>query len=27
LLHSGVTDIQSIKSALRADGIPVRIAA
>jgi cyclase len=27
LLHSGVTDIQSIKSALRADGISVRIAA
>ena len=27
LLHSGVTDIQSIKSALRADGIAVRIAA
>ena len=27
LLHSGVTDIQSIKSALRADGILVRMAA
>ena len=27
LLHSGVTDIQSIKSALRADGISVRMAA
>ena len=27
LLHSGVTDIQSIKSALRANGISVRIAA
>jgi cyclase len=27
LLHSGITDIQSIKSALRADGISVRIAA
>ena len=27
LLHSGVTDIQSIKNALRADGIPVRMAA
>ena len=27
LLHSGVTDVQSIKTALRADGIPVRMAA
>jgi len=27
LLHSGITDIQRIKSALRADGISVRIAA
>lgn len=27
LLHSGVTDIQSIKNALRADGIAVRMAA
>ena len=27
LLHSGVTDIQSIKSSLRADGISVRMAA
>jgi cyclase len=27
LLHSGITDIQSIKSALRADGISVRMAA
>jgi cyclase len=27
LLHSGVTDIQSIKNALRADGISVRMAA
>jgi imidazole glycerol-phosphate synthase subunit HisF len=27
LLHSGITDIQSIKNSLRADGISVRIAA
>ena len=27
LLHSGVTDVQSIKTALCADGIPVRMAA